>query len=324
MARELSTVYRLVATLSRAAILVASAVIVLLHLVGVELSLSWQLVIALAGLAIGIPHGAIDHLISIPAHPRNRFVAYILIYVLIAIVAGLAIASWNLIAFDAVLIMSGLHFGFGDASFINESRGSRDLEGEPIWIESLYAIPAGFLPVILPLTDHRTTSALERIRHSLIGWSGTNTHLLRAITVGLAALALLIFLATGRYEMATDISLLAGLSYFAPPLLAFAIYFGFWHAQRHTARLVPRLPKALSHASGGKPGRAYLAAVIPGLYAVVGSFALAGSLMAISPKAFSSSLLWSVLVIIWALTVPHMLSTAKLDGASLKGTFRPR
>jgi beta-carotene 15,15'-dioxygenase len=324
MAEELSTVYRLVATFSRIALLTSSALVILLHAMGMELSLSWQLVLAMIGLAVGIPHGAIDHLISIPAHPRTRFFTYIVGYVLIALLAGIAIASWNLIAFDAVLIMSGVHFGFGDASFINESRGSRGLAGEPIWIEALYAIPAGFLPVILPLTDSRTTSALERIRHSLIGWSGSNTHLLRTIVYLLAAIALAIFLATRRFELATDIALLATISIFAPPLVAFAIYFGLWHAQRHTARLVPRLPKALTRVKSGQPGRAYLAAVIPGLYAVLGSFALAAALMAISPKAFSSSLLWSVLVIIWALTVPHMISTAKLDLASLNGTFRPR
>jgi Brp/Blh family beta-carotene 15,15'-monooxygenase len=220
--------------------------------------------------------------------------------------------------------MSGLHFGFGDASFINEYRISENVSSEPLWVEAMYAIPAGFLPVILPLTDHRSISALERIRHSLIHWSGTSTHSLRTSVLAIAVLSCATLLLTRRYALAIDIALLAALSTFAPPLIAFATYFGFWHAQRHTARLVPRLPKALNLAQAGAPGRAFLAAVTPGLYAVAGSFALAATLMAASPKKFSSSLLWSVLVIVWALTVPHMFSTARLDRASLKGTFRPR
>jgi len=323
VASELSLVYAWVARLSRYATGVVAAAMLITHIFGGSLSISVQLILALIGLAIGIPHGAIDHLISIPSHPRTRFALYIGGYILIAVIAGLAIATWNVIAFDLVLIMSGLHFGFGDASFMNEARSSDGGESEPLWVEILYALPAGFLPVILPLTDSRTTSALSRIRSSLVHWSGTYGHALRSITLAVALIALLAFMTTKRYLLAIDLTLLAILSITAPPLVAFATYFGFWHAQRHTARLVPRLPRALLLAHNGRPLRSFLAAVTPGLYAVVGSFALAVTLMVLSPSAFSSSLLWSVLVIIWALTVPHMLSTARLDKASLKGTFRP-
>jgi hypothetical protein len=33
----------------------------------------------------------------------------------------------------------------------------------------------------------------------------------------------------------------------------------------------------------------------------------------------NSRLLWSILVVIWALTVPHMMVTAKLDKGALLG-----
>jgi Brp/Blh family beta-carotene 15,15'-monooxygenase len=321
VASALSQVYHWARTISRAALLITIALIGAIHLAGSSLSLSAQLVIALIGLAIGIPHGAIDHLISIPKEPRSRFFLYIAGYVAIAVVAGIAIATWNLVAFDLVLIMSGLHFGFGDASFINESRSASSQKGEPLWVEILYALPAGFLPIVLPLTDHRTLSALERIRPALVNWSGTNTQTLRTSIFILTAISLIALLLTKRFGLAIDICLLALLSIFAPPLVAFAIYFGLWHALRHTARLIPRLPKAVAFADAGATRSAFIAAVVPGLYAVGGSFALAAILMVASPQKFSSSLLWSVLVIIWALTVPHMLSTARLDRASLKGIF---
>jgi len=321
VASALSQVYHWARTISRAALLVTIALIGAIHLAGSSLSLSAQLVIALIGLAIGIPHGAIDHLISIPTHPRSRFFLYIAGYVAIAVVAGIAIATWNLVAFDLVLIMSGLHFGFGDASFINEGRSASSQKGEPLWVEILYALPAGFLPIVLPLTDHRTLSALERIRPALVNWSGTNTQALRTSIFILTAISLIALLLTKRIGLAIDIGLLALLSIFAPPLVAFAIYFGLWHALRHTARLIPHLPKAVTFADAGATRSAFIAAVVPGLYAVGGSFALAAILMVASPQKFSSSLLWSVLVIIWALTVPHMLSTARLDRASLKGLF---
>ncbi len=39
-----------------------------------EIPLSLQLVIALIALLVGIPHGAIDHLITIPRTSRRKFI----------------------------------------------------------------------------------------------------------------------------------------------------------------------------------------------------------------------------------------------------------
>jgi Brp/Blh family beta-carotene 15,15'-monooxygenase len=108
------------------------------------------------------------------------------------------------------------------------------------------------------------------------------------------------------------------LALIAPPLIAFAVYFGFWHALRHTARLVPKLPKAQQYIGSGDWHKAIWAVVFPGLYAIAGTLLIAIGLMIINPENFSSSLLWSTLVIIWALTVPHMATTAKFDFAALK------
>ena len=319
---SLSSLYGLVRKISRFGTLVVISIFLLFHLFGAKPSISFQLVIALLGLVVGIPHGAIDHLIAIPQKPLYRFVMYIVGYSAIAILAGFAIATWNIAAFNIVVIMSGLHFGFGDASFINEQRLFTDGSSEPLWIECLYAIPAGFLPVALPLTDSRTTSALERIRPTLIHWSGSHAHALRTVSIMIAAISLCLLFLTKHFEHFIDLSILLALVLVTPPLIAFATYFGIWHAQRHTARLVPRLPRAIELVKGGKYLAGYLAAIKPGLYAIFGALALAGTLMVVSPRAFSSSLLWSVLVIIWALTVPHMLTTARLDREAIGGRFQ--
>jgi hypothetical protein len=52
---------------------------------------------------------------------------FITIYVLVAIVAVIAILQFNVIGFIFVLLMSATHFGIGDAAFINEMdrRGGR-------------------------------------------------------------------------------------------------------------------------------------------------------------------------------------------------------
>jgi len=306
-------VYEWAGRWSRLGAIATIALLILLRLALPDINLSIQLVIALIGLVVGIPHGAIDHLISIPAHPRSRFAAYILGYTAIAVLAGWAIATWNLIGFQIVVVMSALHFGYGDASYINEGHDAAHESRNSFWVESLYAIPAGFLPVILPLTDHRTLSALNRINPSLDHWAGSHTHFLRTLTLAIGIVAIAVFIAIKKFSLALDLVLLATLSLIAPPLIAFATYFGFWHALRHTARLVPKLPKAVALAGEGRWKAAIAAAVIPGLYAIAGTLVIATALMLRSPGKFSSSLLWSTLVIIWALTVPHMASTARFD-----------
>jgi Brp/Blh family beta-carotene 15,15'-monooxygenase len=303
---------------SRIGAIASIALVVLVQLIFGEINLSTQLVLALVALVVGIPHGAIDHLIAIPSEPRSRFLGYIAGYVAIAILAGWAIATWNLIGFQVVVVMSALHFGFGDASFINEDRVAQDKEKNSLSIEMLYALPAGFLPVILPLTDARTLDALERIHPNLENWAGDQVSLFRNLTLLLGLFSFVNLLATKRFSMTFDIFLLTVLALVAPPLIAFAVYFGFWHALRHTARLVPKLPKAEQHIRSGDWHKAIWSVVFPGLYAIAGTLIIAIGLMVISPDNFSSSLLWSTLVIIWALTVPHMATTAKFDLAALK------
>ena len=313
MKDALVTVYSGIERLSRVAIIAIILLFTLLRLMRVELNLSVQVIIALIGLVIGIPHGAIDHLISIPSKPRSRFILYISAYVAIALVAGWAIATWDLRGFQVILIMSSLHFGYGDAAFRNEWRSAAGIQKAPWYLESLYALPAGFLPVLLPLTDPRAGDALHRIHATLEGWAGSQSHLLRNLTLTLAGIAILLLLTFKSYQFAFDLFLLATLSLIAPPLIAFATYFGCWHAARHTARLVPKLPRAREFAAQGQGSRALLAAVTPGLYAVAGSAAIALGLMLFDRRHFSSGLLWSALVLIWALTVPHMLSTSRFD-----------
>ena len=317
MSKHLQPIYRWGERCSRIGVLTTLAFLLILKLFISEINLSLQLVIALVALLIGIPHGAIDHLISIPAHPRARFFAFIVIYIIIAVAAGWFIASWNVLGFQCVVVMSALHFGYGDASFRNEENDAHSRERNSLLIESAYALPAGFIPVVLPLTDHRTLSALTRIHPALENWAGTWVGALRFTTLASAVIGLIALLFTKKIALCIDLILLTALALIAPPLIAFATYFGLWHALRHTARLVPKLAKADGLARAGNWMAALRAAITPGLYAVIGTLAIAALLMIRSPGAFSSSLLWSTLVLIWALTVPHMMATARFDWLTL-------
>jgi Brp/Blh family beta-carotene 15,15'-monooxygenase len=261
-------------------------------------------------------------LITIPRDSTKRFVAFIVIYTLIAIIAALAIAQWNLVGFQLVVLMSALHFGFGDAAYANESRAAEGKTGYSKLLLACYAIPAGFLPVVLPLTDKRTLEVLQELNPALINWADTFTELLRNSTLVVAAFSILLLAMTKSYSLSLDLLLLAALSFFASPLVAFAVYFGLWHAIRHTARLVPKLPRAMQKISSSTPLAVFVTAVIPGLYAIAGIFLLGIFFVARGTTDISSDFLWVILVIIWALTVPHMATTAKFDLRAFKSSLR--
>jgi Brp/Blh family beta-carotene 15,15'-monooxygenase len=279
-------------------------------------SLNWQVAMAVVALAIGIPHGALDHLVTLPKAQPAKMALFIAIYVAIALAAIWAILQWNVSGFIAVVIMSATHFGIGDSAFISElDRLKESSTHLAIWA---YAPAAGLLPVVIPLVNSRSTDALTTVNESLINWHQGYTSEIQIAVAIVATLSAMALLSKKRYRDLLDLVLLALLASIAPPLVAFAVYFGCWHAMRHTARLTSLLPRSIAAYEAGKSWRAFTNAVIPGLPALVGTLIFVAFLAAFSHNNVSDSFLWLTLVTIWALTVPHMMVTAKLDRAALK------
>jgi Brp/Blh family beta-carotene 15,15'-monooxygenase len=279
-----------------------------------EGSMGWQVVIAVIALAIGIPHGALDHLVTLPKAQPKKMAIFIFVYVAVAVVAVIGILQFNTVGFIIVLFMSAIHFGIGDAAFISEidkrSHAERKLNR---WF---YVPAAGFTPVFIPLVNSASTEALASVNPSLINWhQGFDSEILLAVS-GFAVLAIVVMGLTKRNREAMDLTLLLFLAHLAPPLIAFAVYFGCWHAMRHTARLTLSLPRSIENLNQGSLRKAFSQAVIPGLPALIGTFVVAG-LLALSGRDFSDEFFWMALVVVWALTVPHMVVTAKLDRAAL-------
>jgi Brp/Blh family beta-carotene 15,15'-monooxygenase len=308
-----SRLFNQVRLFSNLAIIFAILVSVLFQGVINSGDLSWQVVLSVLALAIGIPHGAVDHLITIPRSSKSRFILFIAGYVAIAIVAVIAILQWNVIGFEVVVWMSALHFGFGDASFIAESDRLAGKVMMPKYLEVFYALSAGCLPVIIPLVQEKSSSALGKVNSSLVNWAGNYTSTLRYLVLTITLLALVMLATHKRYREIIDLTALAALTLVTPPLIAFAFYFGCWHATRHTARLTLLLPSSIQATQGGDGKKSLIKAIAPGLPALVGTVLVGISLAIFNKNGFSSSLLWSLLVVVWALTVPHMMATAKLD-----------
>lgn len=279
-----------------------------------EGSKGWQVIIAVIALAIGIPHGALDHLVTLPKAQPKKMALFIIIYVAVAIVAVIGILTFNTVGFIIVLFMSAIHFGIGDAAFINEIDKR---SAAPKKLNRWFYIPAaGFTPVFIPLVNSASTQALASVNPALINWhQGFDAQILTTITV-FAILAIGVMVFDKRYREALDLTVLLLLAHLAPPLIAFAVYFGCWHAMRHTARLTLSLPRCVENITQGNLTKAFSNAVIPGLPALVGTFVVAG-ILALSGRDFTDEFFWMALVVVWALTVPHMAVTAKLDRAAL-------
>ena len=276
---------------------------------------TWQVIVALLALAVGIPHGALDHLVTLPKSAPLKMAGFIAIYVAVAALAVIAILTWNVAGFIVVVAMSAVHFGIGDAAFISEI--DRRSEEKKRFQKYLYATAAGTLPVVIPLVSDKSTSALEQVNPALVDWhQGLNNDLMLWVML-ITAFALLRLVQRRRDGEAIDLVLLYLLAVTAPPLVAFAVYFGCWHAMRHTARLTLTLPSSQEAFTKGNAKGAFIRAVLPGTPALVGTFVIAALIVLLRGDSLDDQFLWVTLVVVWALTVPHMAVTARLDRRAL-------
>ena len=70
--------------------------------------ITWQVVIALIALAIGIPHGALDHLVTLPKSSAVKMAGFITVYVAVAVIAVILLLTWNVVGFIFVVAMSAV------------------------------------------------------------------------------------------------------------------------------------------------------------------------------------------------------------------------
>jgi Brp/Blh family beta-carotene 15,15'-monooxygenase len=218
------------------------------------------------------------------------------------------------VGFVFVLVMSAVHFGIGDAAFISELD-----RRQPVSIRlprAIYAISAGSIPVLIPLVNSASTDALAQVNPLLIDWHQGYDQEILTVVITIACISIARLIVRKRIREAVDIGLLLALALLTPPLIAFALYFGCWHAMRHTARLTLSLETSQKAFAAGDIRSAFLKAVIPGIPALLGTFFIA-AILAIRGQEFSDDFFWMALVVVWALTVPHMAVTAKLDRNAL-------
>ena len=261
--------------------------------------------IALVALIVGIPHGAVDNLTITRQLSTAQRLAGALIYLAVAAVAALAIITWPGWAFVAVLAMTVWHFGTGD---VEATRELQNLPPLGSWFRIPYAIALGSAPVLLPLTSPAAIATLTAIEPRLA------TVLSEPVIIGtrigvltLIVICLLWLIQRGDIRGAIELFALAVLGYIASPLVAFAVYFGLWHALRHTARLALATQGSITLRSLLQVSRGGVPSVLGFVIVVLVAAIFFDPTLAVGP------MLWFGLAIIWGLTVPHMALVSRFD-----------
>ena len=261
--------------------------------------------IALLALAIGIPHGAVDNLTLTRTLATKERILGALTYVTIAAVAALAIIMWPGVAFIAVLAMTIWHFGTGD---VEATRELQDLPPLRSRFRVPYAIALGSAPVLLPLTSPAAVATLTAIEPRLAMLMSDQVIVgTRIAVLTLIVGCLLWLIQQGDIRGAIELFALTVLGYVASPLIAFAVYFGFWHALRHTARLA-------QVSEGNVSVRSLLRVSRGGVPSLIGFVAIVLILVTLfDPSLAMGPALWFGLAIVWGLTVPHMILVSRFD-----------
>jgi Brp/Blh family beta-carotene 15,15'-monooxygenase len=272
------------------------------------------LVLALvgAGLVAGLPHGAIDHRVAagLTGWPTVVVAGG---YAAVAALTWVLLTVASPVALVAVLVLSVAHFGLGELEVVRETTG-----WHPSRVVGAAVAVAGTGALLLPLA--RAGAELGQVAGSIspqLGGLLLHPPLRVAIAVvwvvaaGIAGVAAA---RSRRYGVLLDVVLVGLLGAVAPPLVAFAIWFGGWHGLRHCARLLGVEPRCAVLVAEGRPGRAVgvLArlAAWPTLAALV---VLAGLIVVGASAPDTTTAVGKTLLVLLALTVPHMLVVLWLD-----------
>lgn len=259
----------------------------------------------------GIPHGAVDHLVAAELYDLDAswgdqtkfYGAYL---TLMAAYGALWVVAPGL-SLGLFLIMTMYHFGQADLAYLapagTQHRGSYLSRGLVLIGLPIVAFPS----VVGPIFD--AIGGIDRL-----AWGSLTQHqaLIAGGIIAQHGLALLGLSARGfatRRQLGRELLNLTVLSVLflaVHPLVAFAVYFGFWHSLGHILELI-RFFNAHDQPTS-----------LPGFYRkaalfTILSFVMLGGLYAVA-DAFSTQreMIALLFILIAVMTLPHMLVVERL------------
>ncbi len=299
---------------------------------------AWVVVAPFAAsvLFLGLPHGALDHLVPARLAGRRPSVASIASVALLYVLLGSAVFFvWSVapaIAFAGFIAITWFHWGQGDLWVELAEDPSGRLSGRVLRAGTIFV--RGGLPMLLPLLFHPETYELVRVgtldlfgkRSLSTGFLGLGPsgRLTLGICFGLIVLAMAVatwFSArTRRQRIAWAHSQMeiAALSLFfalGSPVLTVGLYFCLWHSVRHIVRLELLDPRGAELLGNGRfVGSARRFAVDAAPITAIAILILGAIYFAIPPQTGSpETVIAPFLVLVSALTVPHIAIVSFMD-----------
>jgi beta-carotene 15,15'-dioxygenase len=286
---------------------------------------------ALSLVLFGLPHGAVDHL-AVPRLLGHKATAGLAAAVglLYLVLGGLCMALWffaPVAAFALFIALTWLHWGGGDLhallAFVAPEGDAAPGRASRV----LALLARGGLPMLVPLLAFPET--YRAVAASLTGLFGpavvpawvfgptfrlATGALLAALVLASLVLALRV---GGRLfrAYALETGLLAVYFALVPPVLAVGLYLCLWHAPRHVARLALLDKESAGSLSAGRVVPALRRFARDAAPLTLAALALLAGLYLVTPGAGASpsTLLALYLVLISALTLPHVVVVSWMD-----------
>jgi Brp/Blh family beta-carotene 15,15'-monooxygenase len=271
-----------------------------------------------ATLTLGVAHGALDHeLAERLRHASRSATARIAAAYAAAVGAGFAAFLAAPLPLLAVfLVVSVFHFGTADVAFADWYAGFRGGRHA-----RLRTVALGAFPIVVPLLAH-PQGAFALLPHAVavnalpaIHWSTVRFALLGAAAIAVtgATLERLRHAASpGWYRW--ELALAFAAFVFAPPVVAFFVYFGAWHATRHLLRLAEAYgvdPNGEFQGRSALELAAFALRALPMTTAAVGAACVLAALLA---REVPISVVATALG--FAVTIPHTLAVRFFNRAA--------
>jgi beta-carotene 15,15'-dioxygenase len=313
---------------------VVLAAVALPFALGAELPLIYQYLPLVASvLLLGLPHGAVDHLLLPRARGEALSARWLAIVGLVYLVVGLLyLVVWFLspaLAFALFILLTLVHWGQGDLYplvALHETTHLRTTAGRVLAVAvrgsmpmlvSLVAFPDQYAFVAGTLVGLFDPAAVETLAPAF-------TPEARLVVTGILTILVCSHLGSGyrraggtrawRVDAGETVGLLVFFSV-VPPVLAVGLYFCVWHSLRHITRVALLDAESSRSLSAGltRPALSRFARDAAPLTAL--SLVVLLALYALVPATpvTTPDLVALYLVFIAALTAPHVLFVTWLD-----------
>lgn len=284
----------------------------------------------LSVLVLGLPHGAVDHIVALRLWRRRGPGALSVILVLyMAVAAGYALL-WLMspaVAFILFIALTWGHWGQGDVHALVGLHRAKHLtcRGDRV----LAAFVRGGLPMLVPLIAF--PEVYHEVAAVLIGRVGPadlgelawvfDASLRWAAGTVLAGAAAILLVRGARKDLrsagidAIEIGLLLLLFLLVEPIFAVGLYFCVWHSPRHIVRMQALDPLAAAWLRDGPAWRAWARFGLAAAPLTLAAIVLIGGLQFVlpAPAGDIGGAMGVYLIGIACLTLPHVVVVGWLD-----------